>query len=142
MDTFETVTCNRCGGSGHYSYCEMYGTTCFSCQGKGKVYTKRGLAARAWLQALRTKPVANLAVGMLVKDASFGLERILEIREVVRYGTTETDIITNKCHHQNITAMYVVDDKETQAKQFAAALDYQATLTKLGKPRKQSARKE
>ncbi len=28
--------CGRCGGSGHYSYCPMYGTTCFKCMGCGK----------------------------------------------------------------------------------------------------------
>jgi hypothetical protein len=35
----ETV-CGRCGGGGHYSYCQMYGTTCFGCGGRGKVATK------------------------------------------------------------------------------------------------------
>lgn len=29
------VICNRCGGSGSYSYCQMYGTTCFGCGGSG-----------------------------------------------------------------------------------------------------------
>ena len=27
------VTCTRCGGSGHYSRCASYGTTCFKCSG-------------------------------------------------------------------------------------------------------------
>jgi len=26
-------TCSRCGGSGHYSYNQMYGTVCFKCNG-------------------------------------------------------------------------------------------------------------
>jgi hypothetical protein len=26
-------TCSRCGGSGHYSFCPMYGTKCFKCSG-------------------------------------------------------------------------------------------------------------
>ena len=26
--------CGRCGGSGRYSYCAMYGDTCFGCSGK------------------------------------------------------------------------------------------------------------
>lgn len=25
--------CTRCGGSGHYSYCQRFGTTCFKCDG-------------------------------------------------------------------------------------------------------------
>lgn len=31
-----TKECERCGGCGHYSYCQMYGTTCFGCGGSGK----------------------------------------------------------------------------------------------------------
>ena len=30
------VTCSRCGGSGRYSYCQMYGDRCFGCNGSGK----------------------------------------------------------------------------------------------------------
>lgn len=29
--------CPRCGGSGHYAYNPVYGTTCFQCNGAGKV---------------------------------------------------------------------------------------------------------
>lgn len=31
------ITCERCSGSGKYSYCEMYKDMCFSCKGKGKI---------------------------------------------------------------------------------------------------------
>ena len=27
-------TCGRCGGTGRYSYCQMYGDMCFGCSGK------------------------------------------------------------------------------------------------------------
>ena len=30
------VPCNRCGGSGNYSFCPGHGTTCFGCNGSGK----------------------------------------------------------------------------------------------------------
>ena len=33
-------TCGRCGGSGHYSRCQMYGTTCFGCAGRCYVAKK------------------------------------------------------------------------------------------------------
>jgi hypothetical protein len=33
----EPVTCGRCMGSGHYSYCQMWGTTCFDCKGRKMV---------------------------------------------------------------------------------------------------------
>lgn len=29
--------CPRCGGSGKYSFCTMYGDTCFKCNGLGIV---------------------------------------------------------------------------------------------------------
>ena len=28
------ATCTRCDGTGHYSYCSQYGTTCFKCGGQ------------------------------------------------------------------------------------------------------------
>lgn len=29
------AACTRCKGTGHYSYCPRYGTTCFRCDGNG-----------------------------------------------------------------------------------------------------------
>jgi len=34
------TTCGRCGGSGHYSFCQQHGTTCFGCNGRGLVATE------------------------------------------------------------------------------------------------------
>lgn len=34
------VPCNRCGGSGNYSFCPGHGTTCFGCGGGGKELPK------------------------------------------------------------------------------------------------------
>ncbi len=34
------VTCGRCLGSGHYSYCQTHGTRCFGCGGVGVVAPK------------------------------------------------------------------------------------------------------
>jgi hypothetical protein len=34
------AVCSRCGGCGNFSYCQMYGTTCFKCGGSGKTATK------------------------------------------------------------------------------------------------------
>lgn len=62
-DTFETQICSRCLGSGKYSYCQMYGDTCFKCHGSGKVYTARALAARQWLREQRTVDIGTLKLG-------------------------------------------------------------------------------
>jgi len=39
-EAMTTESCHRCGGSGHFSYCQMHGTTCFQCGGTGRVRVK------------------------------------------------------------------------------------------------------
>lgn len=48
---YEHVTCSRCGGSGTYSYCSMYGSTCFKCGGRKRVPSKAGAKAAAAVKA-------------------------------------------------------------------------------------------
>ncbi len=62
LNTIETAVCSRCGGSGRYSYCTMYGSVCFGCSGSGKKYTKRGYAALEYLKSLRCKPAREFKV--------------------------------------------------------------------------------
>lgn len=45
---FENEACGRCGGTGHHSFCQRYGTICFGCGGRGFRLTKRGSAAQAY----------------------------------------------------------------------------------------------
>jgi hypothetical protein len=67
---YEQATCGRCGGSGHYSYCQMYGTVCFKCQGRKTVTTKRGAKAADTYAAIKAAvlsvPTSRLRVGMQV----------------------------------------------------------------------------
>lgn len=63
----ECVTCSRCGGSGEYSFCQMYGTRCFKCGGKGKVMSVRGKAANDYLIRLRSKPASDVRPGDRIK---------------------------------------------------------------------------
>src|SRR5262245_4455947 len=60
---FENVTCSRCGGSGEYSYCSMYGRVCFKCGGSGATLTKKGRVAQNWLNAKRKFKAGDLKVG-------------------------------------------------------------------------------
>lgn len=53
------VPCGRCGGTGEYSYCQMYGTTCFGCMGKRE-------AAPKLTEALLAKVTEQVAAGELV----------------------------------------------------------------------------
>jgi hypothetical protein len=44
-------TCTRCGGSGHFSYCERFGTTCFKCEGaKLQIITPTKAQIARWLK--------------------------------------------------------------------------------------------
>ena len=69
-EAFETQTCGRCGGSGHYSYCQQWGTTCFGCTGKGIVYTKRALAALAYGRQLRMVKASEVQVGWVLYETA------------------------------------------------------------------------
>ena len=80
--TFESEVCSRCGGSGHYSYCQMYGTTCFRCAGRRITLTKRGAAAQAYFTALCSKPASEVKVGEVVKVCG-------KFSKVVKVGFTE-----------------------------------------------------
>ncbi len=64
---YETETCSRCGGSGTYSYCQMYGSTCFKCSGRKRSLSRRGAKASAAVGAFIaerfSKAVETLEVG-------------------------------------------------------------------------------
>jgi hypothetical protein len=68
MLLFEAETCGRCGGSGHHSYCQSYGSTCFKCHGKKQVLTKRGAVAQALYSSLCMKRVDQLQPGDKFQD--------------------------------------------------------------------------
>lgn len=150
---FETETCSRCGGSGSYSYCQAYGTRCFKCGGKTTVLTKRGAAAQAFLAASCSKPAADLVAGDKVMEAAGplsagGWAAVTGVRPgapgdagVYRQdGTVDYGFIvetTRTRHHTTPAALFrVAQSAEDRAAKIAAALAYQAGLTKAGTPRK------
>jgi hypothetical protein len=155
----ERVTCSRCGGSGNYSYCQRYGTTCFKCGGAKVVYTKRGAAAAAYLNALLSKPARELKAGDVIKGLAVTTEGVAgqwETVQVVRPQSMELDgyaivdgkpyiapgaltIETNKCQYTGVRpdeVYRVAADKATKSAAVDKALEYQDTLTKAGTPRK------
>lgn len=82
---FESKPCGRCGGSGKYSYCSMYGSTCFGCGGKGAKLTKRGAAAQAVFTASISKPAGDVEIGerILVEGVpGFMAAFWFEVREI------------------------------------------------------------
>ena len=64
--TFETTTCGRCGGSGHYSFHPDYGTKCFKCSGSGKELSKKAKVASGKYEAAMTIPASEIKVGMVL----------------------------------------------------------------------------
>lgn len=153
---FENETCGRCGGSGNYSYCQRYGTTCFKCSGVKAVLTKRGTAAQAYYRSLLSKPVSELKPGMIIEDlgVTFGGDlfnqwvTILEIKEdtTLYNGALRPDYRNLECKSRRgelhsicvpLTQVFRVAATVEQKKAaLALALTYQASLTKQGKPRK------
>lgn len=145
---FETRTCSRCAGSGQYSYCQSYGTTCFQCHGSGKTYTAKGKAAVTYLRQIRTVRTDQVQVGQRVNIRGIGKFNVLEITPAGEsVGTsngveTRYQMISLKGQTLGITQESATD-VEIIAPTVAArnaeiiqALDYQDTLTVAGKPRK------
>lgn len=78
---FHTQTCGRCGGSGHYSYCSMYGTVCFNCRGRKTVLTKAGSAASVACSIfLKSDPRVTARVGDLKPgDVVMGSDTVITV---------------------------------------------------------------
>lgn len=85
---YEREACSRCGGSGRYSYCAMYGDMCFGCSGKGKQLSRAGERARAALQAFYTehytRPATELTPGDFMKFE--GHQQYRKIKSIKPYA--------------------------------------------------------
>jgi len=148
--TFETATCPRCLGSGRYSYNSMNGDMCFGCSGKGICLTKRGRAARDHMIELQKRPVRDMRPG----DYFWNLTRWVKILAIEEYPypakSLQPDGTWKEYRQVTLVAARPQDGLTTQPEAIlrsvrneahrreiiAAALAYQATLTKAGKPAK------
>ena len=151
---FETEACGRCGGTGTYSYCERWGTTCFDCgtkpgvPGSGRRLTKRGFAARAhYLSLLPTRAARALKVGDRLADrGGLGKLTVTEIRPATGWSkwtvggvehrldasTGAVDVVTDKDLYGCVPPDRMFDLLPTVAEgdaARAAALAFEATLT-------------
>lgn len=143
---FENVCCSRCGGSGNFSYCQMYGTTCFKCAGAGRTLTKRGAAAQAWLNAQKRKLGAEVKVGetiMVDGVPGFSASYWAKVTEVdaacnitavgIKNGQS---MVLNGWGQQSVR---VAQSKERLAELRVEALAFQTSLTQAGTVRKRKA---
>ena len=158
---FENETCSRCGGSGNYSYCQMYGTRCFKCHGSKVVLTKRGAAAQAYLVQLQTMALKDLKAGQIIECTGVsnggGLYRYkapvvsVEPSDSVKHVSSSTNGVQNetveyihiKTEHPKYGAggMHTPQNGTIRvwpntAENIAKALAYQDSLTQSGTVRK------
>lgn len=152
LKTLETVTCTRCGGTGNYSYCQMYGSRCFKCHGSGKQYTKRGHAAALYLESLRRRKGADVKVGDWIKMygiAGFSKTTFYKVETIActfapgysNHGQLEFHGVSAKGETMGYHTGPDGDvplgfGKAEKMAQYAKAVEYQNTLTKAGTPRK------
>lgn len=139
---FEHETCTRCCGTGHYSYNSISGTKCFKCHGRKFSLTKRGRAAQDFLDELRKRPAAEIKVGDLVWFDMHYFKCCTRVTEITQQGE-RIGIYGKRPKNGEGVGMVVFPNSpvsmgetaEQKEANRAAALAYQATLTKAGKPR-------
>lgn len=140
---FEHEPCTRCCGTGHYSYNTISGTKCFKCHGQKYSLTKRGRAAQDFLEELRKRPAAEVKVGDLVWFDMHYFKCCTQVTEITQQGE-HIGIYGKRPKNGERVGMVVFPNSpvrmgetaEQKEANRAAALAYQATLTKAGKPRK------
>lgn len=159
---FESETCSRCGGGGYFQhFAGVWGGRCFKCGGAGKLLTKKGAAANAWLIALRTRKASELEVGQYIRcdRITMGGQSYRVTGLITRIGLSETakwqdkttgewkpylEIETKEGKKGETGVSQVFADstfirvfpREEARAQVRAAIEYQNTLSKAGKPRK------
>jgi len=144
--TLESETCTRCGGSGNFSRCAMYGTRCFRCGGKGRTLTARGAAAAKYRDDLRCVNAIDLEVGQKIWDEGFAPAGL-------RAGWRDVEFVTPGSRPEYVD-VYCADGRSfvfttTQRVRVAQSAEqiertnrmtaeYQSTLTLKGTPRKRA----
>lgn len=135
----EIETCGRCGGSGSYSFNLMDGSRCYGCGGSGKKLTKRGAAARVYLDELQSRPVAEIKVGEFIwNDRKFVPVRAID-PDALNPGMVWVRTSACSFGHSLESKVRSLRDEAHRLETIAAAVAYQATLTKQGKPAKVAA---
>jgi hypothetical protein len=124
----------------------MYGTKCFGCAGKGKIYTKRAQAAIDYARTLRTIKASDVKVGMLMFEQAGPLGGKTGWFTVTKSELSDSISISNGVEHrhwdletsQGILSTFAdsdvqaVENKARLVEVRALALAYQATLTQKG----------
>ena len=123
----------------------MYGDVCFKCSGKGRVFTARGLAAHSFFLDLFKVPAESLAVGDVIQQhgrrgrvVSIESTELRGVSNGVPYCRPGLTIETAGRNYV-LPVDYLVTKlvaSDVFADRLRQAMEYQANLTKAGKPRK------
>lgn len=146
---FENDTCGRCGGTGRMPY-SVYSGRCFRCHGRGFLLTKRGAAANAHLEALRSVPASSLKVGDVVRYEflvnPFSADFVRAFADVTKVEVLPDGQIAYEVRSPGYgdgsavtgasALVRVAQTREQKLATLVQALEYQATLTKAGTVRK------
>lgn len=152
---FESETCSRCGGSGQYSYCQSYGTTCFKCHGTKTTLTKRGAIAQRLFESFCSKRTDQLQPGDKFRDITITAGGSAAYDwftvQAVRPDTSHQSSLVNGVMVEHIGLLAIETDKclfagwspstrvrvslthETKRKVADIVLAYQSLLSKTGK---------
>jgi len=133
----------------------MYGTTCFQCQGKRNVFTKRGTEASRYLTELRSRKASELKIGDVIQYKGLQKAVWVTITKIESYDNSNshsyvngveipqrTDLLSISTSFVRLSGiapedMIRVRQTEEQSKEtLKLALEYQNTLTKAGTVRK------
>jgi len=142
---FESVVCNRCSGSGSFSFNLMHGSKCYGCRGHGVKLTKRGAAAATRFKELCSKPAKDLKLGDVVLFDMFFFGCWSPISEIEECGNGNIVIRGVRSKTGETVGIYLDPNKlvevrqtaDSRAELVAQAKAFEASLTKTGKPRKE-----
>ena len=153
---YEKQTCGRCGGSGQYSYNQIDGSRCYGCGGSGQKLTKRGAAAKAYADSIldvKIEDFAKLAKRKARYTDHLGGRRITFSAAIVSGFTKSKSMGEDWKETPNFTLLQKQEDGTYKPanigigagitvrlipteEDIQSIMDYQANLTKAGKPRK------
>ncbi len=139
----ERTTCSRCGGSGEYSFNMKDGSRCYGCNGKGTKLTKRGAVAMQHLVHSMEVSFEQVQLGDKVGIKVMGGIWWVTVNELESSSDTYTigglrlngEQYAHTGRGSDARFKRVLVEGE-RAQLIEAAEQFQATLTKQGKPRK------
>lgn len=149
---FETEPCSRCGGTGQFSFNGEH-SRCYKCDGKNgcRAYTKRGRAAKEFYETSLMVATTDVVLGMKLRHLPYVKQ--ITVAKIEIYTPTSRVIVNGVeapklefirfTNEKGVGFAVVIGSKvrrlpteEENEVLKAAALAYQETLTKSGKPRK------